>query len=131
MGKCFILICPDRNSFVLNQLQTCRTSLSVKPGIDQAVVDPHYLSGTKTSNLDLGGNVFDINYCRQIQQLRLCLSAPLCDNSCSLGYKTNVHGCIASCECKILDPGETVLVSFPVVSLQISAVKLFNYGDIS
>ena len=86
--------------------------LSVKPWIGQGSADPNYLSGTKSSVFDLGGNVFDINYCRQIQRSRQCSSPPSCENNCPLGYKTDVYGCVASCDCKSLDNGEAVLVSF-------------------
>jgi len=82
----------------------------LKRSSGQATVDPFYLSGTKSSVLDLRGNVFDVNYCRQMQQSRLCSSAPSCQKNCPLGYKTDVHGCVASCDCKSLDHGETVLL---------------------
>ena len=84
----------------------------LKRSSGQGYADPLYLSGTKSSALDLGGNVFDVNYCRQMQRSRLCSSAPSCRNNCPLGYKTDVHGCVASCNCKSISGGETVLVSF-------------------
>ena len=83
----------------------------LKRSSGQGYADPLYLSGTKSSVLDLGGNIFDVNYCRQMQRSRLCSYAPSCRNKCPLGYKTDVHGCVASCNCKVISKGETVLVS--------------------
>ena len=94
----------------------------MKSGKGQATVDPFYLSGTKSAVLDLRGNVFDVNYCRQMQQSRLCSSAPSCSTKCPLGYKTDVHGCVASCDCKTLGHGDTVLVSFQRFDLSVTAV---------
>ena len=51
-----------------------------------------YISGTKSTELDFHGHLFDVNYCREVQKERLCPKGPECTNDCPIGYKQDALG---------------------------------------
>ena len=51
-----------------------------------------YISGTKSTELDFHGHLFDVNYCREKQLERLCPRGPQCTNECPIGYKPDELG---------------------------------------